>query len=486
MDSIVKEYFSDIHAKSAEPLFIRLGKSLERYILTLPNQTLLPAERELAAELGVNRKTLSKAMEGLANSGLLLRTKHGTVVRREKDAAPFSLEDVHPFVLNMVEQRNTLRVLLCDNLPTQIEFWNQVADGFTAHTGIEIEYEWLPKNCTTVKEQMAYLHRGTFQLAQFPSSAYLLDAMLRGELAPLPAEITALIKDPDYRFAEYLDDQKDIFSKLMPLYFSFRMHWVNSALAGKYKIALDSYLKGNCSKLELFNNANRKLPDSVFVLDYASSLPRVLEHPRRLTRATIRDYYHAYLSEFSKVEEYREHSFMQPIEKPYVMCKEDIVKEFQQDNLFMMNGFSLVMNYVGQRIPETPLEVMISNQSQSHIRMPFVGMGVLQETGYNQESVRFLRYLLKPETQREMTRKLLVVPMHRDADIELDKRFGGIHKDVTGIINNYRMAYSPDVSRRWYTQPQILLLMQGKIDLTEAVEQAVEHFFNPTNSPEER
>lgn len=480
MENIVREYFSDIHVKSAEPLFVRLEKALERYVRTLPNQTLLPAERELAAGLGVNRKTLSKAMEGLASSGLLQRTRQGTVVRHGGNEKPFSLADVHPFVLNLVERKNTLRVLLCDNLPTQITFWQEAAADFTTRTGVDIEYEWLPRNCTTAKEQLAYLRQGGFQLAQFPSYAYLLDAELRGALAPLPDEITALAENPDYRFEEYLGDQKEIFGKLMPVYFSFHMHWVNPALAQRYKIDLDSYLNGNCSRLDLFNDADRKLPDSVFTLDYASSLPHGIEHPKEINRESIRNYYHKYLSEFARVENYRQHSFLQPLEERYIMCKENIVRAFQEDNLFMMNGFSLIMNYVKPQVSPPPLEVMVSNPFPSNLRMPFVGMGALREGGYTPETARFLRHLLKPEIQRRMVRQLLVAPMWRDADAELTGRFSGTTGEIRAIINNYRMMRLPDASARWYIQPQILLLLQGKICLTEAVKQAVDHFFrNP-------
>ena len=77
-----------LDAASPQPLYLQLQQALRRAIeqRVLDTDTALPPERQLAADLGVSRITVRKAIEGLADEGLLERRQGaGNFVRTRID-----------------------------------------------------------------------------------------------------------------------------------------------------------------------------------------------------------------------------------------------------------------------------------------------------------------------------------------------------------------------------------------------------------------
>jgi len=71
--------------RSGTPLHIQIQRHLERLILrgSFPHGYKLPASRELARDLGVNRGTVTRAYRGLETEGLVhSHIGQGTFVRR--------------------------------------------------------------------------------------------------------------------------------------------------------------------------------------------------------------------------------------------------------------------------------------------------------------------------------------------------------------------------------------------------------------------
>lgn len=68
-------FLQSLDADSAQPLYLQLQRALREAIESgaLGPDDALPSERQLAADLGVSRITVRKAIDGLADEGLLVR-----------------------------------------------------------------------------------------------------------------------------------------------------------------------------------------------------------------------------------------------------------------------------------------------------------------------------------------------------------------------------------------------------------------------------
>jgi GntR family transcriptional regulator len=85
-----------IDAASAVPIYYQVEEQLRDRIESgeLPEGTRLPAERDIAAHLGISRMTLRQALTRLANDGLIAaRRGGGTVVTRRRLVGSLSLLD---------------------------------------------------------------------------------------------------------------------------------------------------------------------------------------------------------------------------------------------------------------------------------------------------------------------------------------------------------------------------------------------------------
>ena len=71
----IAEFLKSLDPDSAQPLYQQLQRALRDAIQSgkLSPDDALPSERQLAAELGISRITVRKAIDGLADEGLLVR-----------------------------------------------------------------------------------------------------------------------------------------------------------------------------------------------------------------------------------------------------------------------------------------------------------------------------------------------------------------------------------------------------------------------------
>ena len=73
--ALIQRLAASLDAEGAQPLYQQLQRALREAIeaRVLSDDDALPSERQLAAELGISRITVRKAMDGLADEGLLVR-----------------------------------------------------------------------------------------------------------------------------------------------------------------------------------------------------------------------------------------------------------------------------------------------------------------------------------------------------------------------------------------------------------------------------
>ena len=75
MSTKLAPFFHALNPDSAQPLYLQLHRALREAIESgaLGPDDALPSERQLASELGISRITVRKALDGLAEEGLLVR-----------------------------------------------------------------------------------------------------------------------------------------------------------------------------------------------------------------------------------------------------------------------------------------------------------------------------------------------------------------------------------------------------------------------------
>jgi GntR family transcriptional regulator len=73
------DFLSTLDPESSQPLYQQLQRALRDAIEkgALSPEDALPSERQLATDLGISRITVRKALDGLADLGLLVR-RHGS------------------------------------------------------------------------------------------------------------------------------------------------------------------------------------------------------------------------------------------------------------------------------------------------------------------------------------------------------------------------------------------------------------------------
>ena len=137
-----------------------------------PDNTPLPSERELAELLGVNRRTLRKALQSFSHQ--LSCGPLGMVVHKQT-AADIALTELHPQLFNnhhfFLESCHTLTLGIYENLPAQQKFWNQITAEFNrTNSSHKIVVEFISPR---IKNFTKYIHdalsgNSHFDLIQLP------------------------------------------------------------------------------------------------------------------------------------------------------------------------------------------------------------------------------------------------------------------------------------------------------------------------------
>ncbi len=472
----LKEWFPDLHRKSAEKLSEKLARGFASYVEAQPANTLLPPERELAAELGVNRRTLCKAMEPLVESGLLERTRRGTVVRKESEAPDLDIEQIHPFVFGHSPKRK-LKILLFENLPEQKRFWRETADAF----GEDVELEWLPLECTTPAAFADYIRQSGCDLAQVNSNILHGNPELASLFSRLPGNVLEFYRNPQYRLGRFFSEIPFPGEILFPVYFQFNVLWLNRELMTEYGLDLTGFAKGEFPLKELVRSVTREqLPPDVFlaphfaVLSYSSREGR----PSEITRGCLEKYYREYYEVLADAAPFGNRLFANSPYAPYELCTPKNLQLFKEGKLLFMPHFSVYANFVAQSVQIPFMEVMI-RPATPNFHAFYPGLAIVKNSDKSAMAADFLLHLLSPEIQHAIPSTLNVAPFLISADAELALREKIPLKSITDQLNRIlNTVPDPDLKRWELNRPETDAVLNGKMTPDDAVRSTTDKILN--------
>ena len=472
----LKEWFPDLHRKSAEKLSEKLARGFASYVEAQPANTLLPPERELAAELGVNRRTLCKAMEPLVESGLLERTRRGTVVRKKDEAPDLDIEQIHPFVFGHAPKRK-LKILLFENLPEQKRFWRETADAF----GEDVELEWLPLECTTPTALADYIRQSGCDLAQVNSNNLHDNPDLASLFSRLPGSVLEFYRNSQYRLGRFFSETPFPGEILFPVYVQFNVLWLNRERMTEHGLDLTGFSRGEFPLRELVRSAIRKqLSPEVFLAPHFAVLSYGVreERPREITRGSLEKYYRDYYGVLADAAPGGNRLFANSPYDPYELCTPKNLQLFKDGKLLFMPHFSVYANSVAQGVRIPFMEVMIRPATQNS-RAFYPGLAIVRNSGKSAMAADFLLHLLSPEIQHAIPSTLNVAPFLIAADSELGLRekipLNSITDQLNRVVNN---APDPDLKRWELNRPETDAILNGKMTPDDAVRSTIDKILN--------
>lgn len=487
----LSKYFSDIRKRDGQSLSERLEKALERYLSELPENTLLLPERDFAVKIGVNRHTLGKAMDPFVKKGWLERSKRGTVVRHssERKSVPDGkhadllwMDDVHPFIFTETP-RLPLKIVLYENIPLQKDFWMRAAALFTRKSGRKVEIRWLPRECDTQSGLAEYAAQSMCDIVQIGSHLFPFYPEIDEMLLPLPEEILALFKSPDYRFREFFGerDLPPVAGKVLPVHCQFWMDYFQCSLAKKFGLDLSGFEAGGYPLEKLWKDASGKLPDGIYfstnfvTLELASRIPR----PAPVTFQRAEAFYRAYYELLSKGAPAGRRLFLHDSRMPYQMMNPEIFRAFNAEQLLRITGHSTTLEAMRAsgvfRAAAEPLACMVSfNRTVS---MAYAGLGIMKQSVRKEASSEFFRFLLSEEIQKNAASLMFSTPFFKGADSILAERFGLETSAVTKNLNWIRnLNPETDFLASWYgNRAEVDAVLDGRMSVKKAVENTLKN-----------
>lgn len=143
----LKKYFDAETLNGERPLYQQIRDMLERYICDSESGVILPSERELASFLKVNRRTLRKALSFFVEDGQLQRSARGTVICKVVDDKAVPSPLLKSFLLDNLPVhsfgQNKLSLVIYENLPEQVKFWQRTVEAYNRKNQTKIEIEWI-------------------------------------------------------------------------------------------------------------------------------------------------------------------------------------------------------------------------------------------------------------------------------------------------------------------------------------------------------
>lgn len=443
---IVSIYFPNLDDRGRIPLNKLLYDGMRELISNLPDNALIPPERELAAALKVNRRTLAKILHIFMNNGALERSRKGTRVCRykEEDVTGFDPEMAHPLMAPF-SVKPPLRILLFDTLPHQKRVWQEIAE----NAPMPVQLEYVPRTCFSINSYIEFLKNNSFDIAQFNS----LDIYIRKDLSslfpPLSPEIRTILNGGDFRNQEYFTKDRPCPVNVFPLYFQFWEIWCHAKFIKEYEIDpsapldLDEVLRKYASKpVEGMFLTTHPL---VWDLDMEGCEGGEMfeKYFRRL--ALLRD-----LSTSLCFSDLASNPFFPHTKSNYRCWENGELMLFPQQSLFSASALEHT------RIPP----VRLTLKREGIRKVVYSGLGILGNA-FRNEAESFLQYLLTEEIQTLLREKLNVGTFRKErgsVDLWADCR------DVTPAYKNESNWQILEITEKF---------LNGKITGKEAIERSI-------------
>jgi ABC-type glycerol-3-phosphate transport system substrate-binding protein len=478
LQEISRKYFSGLEAGGGKLLYQQLYDCLESMVEDLPHKSEFPPERELAAALQVNRNTLRRAIGKLVESGVLVRSNKGTFVHKKEKSAP----EFHPFLYSDFPPVGTvkpaLKLMLYENMPEQVQFWNEAAAEFRKRTGTAVKIDWLDVKCRTncdYRDVVESLKPDLFQLRG-------LSAAIPPEIAELmqspPPELEQLFSGPDY-LNSYFRQVPLSDSRVIPLYFTPFVEIINLELLKKYGIEPEGFSAGY--SLEKFlDRCVAGLPQDIYISGHSGTLCTAGKYPETITRESARRNISSAMRMIEKLKPRGASALMMPLDSPFHWYAPELNAAFTAGQLLHMGGRSLFMAHWSAGWPFEVQFALPGNNTSScamDVAMAFVWH---KDSTRQDETAEFIRFLLSGEMQCKLARETGVMPFHRDAVGVFAEKFSMDPGITAEQLQGHREASHSHLVNfwgAWSRQPYFERILNQGAGADEMIELALNDFW---------
>ena len=434
---IRNKYFSKLHERSGGTLCDRLLCSFSAMLNDFQDGAMLPSERDLSAALEVNRRTLSKAMSILENRGLLERTRNGSVVRKNATWS-YTLNQLHPMLFSMSQSGSQdLKVLLFENLPAQIQFWEEVAVGFK----FPISLEWLPSSCAEPDEYAAFIGGGDYDLVQLNSHAVLACPELRGLLQPLPEEITHYYTDEQYRYRTFLSDNPEPSDLLLPLYFQLHPLLVNMEMARKHGIVIPEGGDWFETLESIAREAAEKLPEGSYLSSHFCGLFFFSALASKQCEEELRKN----LTVLKPLTPGGDRFFLNSVLRHFDPLRESNLRLWNDGRLLTLLVSSLFTEIMEQTFSFSIRELLFPCGQNAF----YSGFGLVRGSRMQSRAVQLLQYLLSPGRQQRLAELVKTVTFYRSGAENAAKKYGYSEEMMERIFDQCRNLTESEEAQQW-------------------------------------
>ena len=466
IEEIVAKHFANIEDGNGVPLYRQLEDAIGRFILDQDDNSPFPSERDLGKALGVNRRTLRKAIEPFVLSGMLRRSQKRTLTF--KDGRKLDEPQLaHPFTLDLpmptFSHKSKLRALLYENLPFQRDFWNSVIAKFNkAHAGIELEALWVPPLST--KPYWDTFRGGDCDLAHLPPS-YLWPDDLPEIMQPVDDGLLELERGPEFRSCVFCQDEPQVLRSAVPFGFHFSLlHWNRSLCGGE----VGEFLRHPFT--ERLGTALAGLPESAYVAPVFYDLIRDLGLPVTFDGATVEAHCRIVMERLGMLRGKKGRRFVDgDPERTYASPPSDAEVLLRGTFSYSLGMDKASLEHFHQAVPMA--------RPDSKYWGGCLSLGVFRRSR-NQETARlFIEFMLSEPVQRQLAEEAWTAPVMACRCDALAARLNVSPAALDAYLARNRenpQKHPPPVGLAM--APWIDKLLAGKIDEEVALRNTLRHF----------
>jgi hypothetical protein len=474
LDEIVVKYFRNITYGEGKPLYKQLKERVASFIDDSPNGTPFPSERQLAAALQLNRRTIRKALASFVESEQLCRGPKGTVINKEDVIIDLPTQNIHPFTLGqsstMFLFKHEVKLLLYETMPHQIEFWTSVIDEFNhSQHEFKVNAAWPQAGRDAITGFWDEFQSGNYDLVHLPVR-YLWPEYVAKTLQRIPDSLRESLTDKkNFRSALFCESMPGMLEVAIPYCSSFSfISWNKKYLEmmGVNDFADFSALSFN-DKLKI---ALARLPEDVYLAHRFFDLVRDIGLPKSLTPGIVSEHCRVAVKRALMLPSRLGAIFDQSISflrlangeihKKMLMqhgasCLLPLKKRFLNDNFY----FS---------VPQPLCETKYWEGSCS--------LGIFPQSN-DEAASRFINFMLSEKTQRRIARELCMVPAITAAADELTPV---LNTDFEALDKYLRQNRETPIQHAapvgLVVEAQLDNLLEGKISEEELMEHVLKHY----------
>ncbi len=219
------KFIAQVDPNSPVPLYMQIRESIRKWIDSRQEGDRMPSENDIAAQAGVDRSTVRKALHEFVREGRLRRSTCGTVVAK----SGWQIMPPHPLAFSQMltdcqDETKITSIAVYEHLPAQKRLWSELEkidnrDPISNAGNPRFRVLWVPTNIDTPELYSRFISSEQPDLVLLPHQL-VASFVSAGNLHPLPPHLTDRLRSSDYHDEIIPRELEDILEWVVPVHFS--------------------------------------------------------------------------------------------------------------------------------------------------------------------------------------------------------------------------------------------------------------------------